>query len=89
MAEFELTLAMKETILDNDNFSEALMSLISESNLSYITQYILEALRDKNIDNLLKFQDIVNKHYSKDFIKSNFINRGYDKLDKEGVLCVI
>jgi hypothetical protein len=89
MAEFEYTLAIKEAIQNNDNFSEALMSLINESNFNYIFQYVLTTLRDKNIENLLKFQDIINKHYSQDFIKNNFINRGYEKLDKDEVLCVI
>jgi hypothetical protein len=65
------------------------MSLINELSIDYIDKYILETLRDKNLENLLQFQDIVDNNFNNDFIKKNFIKRGYDKFDKDGVLCVI
>jgi len=89
IAEFEEILAIKEAIQNNDDFSEALMSLINELSIDYIDKYILETLRDKNLENLLQFQDIVDNNFNNDFIKKNFIKRGYDKFDKDGVLCVI
>ncbi|MGB2111139.1 MAG: hypothetical protein ACPHY8_04735 [Patescibacteria group bacterium] len=73
MARYELQCEIIDKIKNNDYFASLLLKSMNEDSIMNTPKYILETLRDKSIQNLKYFENILiaSSHY--DFIWKNFI----------------
>ena len=77
MAQYELQCEIIDKIKNNDYFASLFLKSINEDSIMNTPKYILETLRDKSIENLKYFENILiaSSHY--DFIWKNFIKNWY------------
>ena len=77
MARYELQCEIIDKIKNNDYFASLLLKSMNEDSIMNTPKYILETLRDKSIQNLKYFENILiaSSHY--DFIWKNFIKNWY------------
>lgn len=77
MAEYELQWEIIERIHNDNYFAWLLLWRIDSNTIMNAPKYILEALRNKSVENLKHLEDILidSPHY--DFIWKNFIKNGY------------
>ena len=77
MARYELQCEIIDKIKNNDYFASLLLKSMNEDSIMNTPKYILETLRDKSIENLKYFENILiaSSHY--DFIWKNFIKNWY------------
>ena len=80
LADYELHLAIIKRIKDDDFFSKLLMEKINIDTIRDVQMFLLEALRDANVDYLQSFERLLNEAPFNDFIWKNFIRRWYEKI---------
>ncbi len=77
MAQYELQCEIIDKIKNNDYFASLLLKSINQDSIMNTPKYILETLRDKSIENLKYFENILIASSAYDCIWKNFIKNWY------------